>query len=187
MSSRANQIMSFGHPIIDYVGCHGDMGWLSVFAKQKIEMVRLWCRLQSMDTTRLTYKIFRWSNALSLGYVKTWEYQVKQFLKEVNMLDSPLLNPGINVKVTMSNYRNAINKIDKQIWHDKVWDDTGNIENGNKLRLYRCFKNDIFTESYVTTVMPFQHRQKLAMLRLGCLEVELGCRNNTPLHLRTCK
>ncbi len=44
------------------------------------------------------------------------------------MLDSPLLNPAINVKATMNSYRNAIIKIDKQIWYDKVWDDTGNTE-----------------------------------------------------------
>ncbi len=118
LKSVQNRVCIFSLGVIktaSNIGCHGDMGWKSVFAKQKVEMIRLWCRLQSMDTSRLTYKIFRWSNALSLGYVKTWEYQVKTLLKQANMLDSPLLNPAINVKATMNNYRNAIIKIDKQI------------------------------------------------------------------------
>ncbi len=66
------------------------MGWLSGFAKQKVEMVRLW------------------SNALTLGYVKTWEHEVKQLLKEANVSDSSFLNTAINIKATMNNFRNAI-------------------------------------------------------------------------------
>ncbi len=171
------------------VASHGDMGWLAVFAKQKIEIVRLWCRLQTMDTSRITYKVFKWSNSLSLGNVKTWEYHVKQFLKDANMLDHPFMNPDINVKVTMREYRDALIASDKVNWHNKVWDDTKNEENGNKLRLYRCYKDDICVESYVTTIMPFHHRQKIAMLRLGCLpiQIELGRRSNTPLDSRICK
>lgn len=171
------------------IGCHGELGWVSVHNKQKIEMVRLWCRLQSMDSSRLTYNIFRWSNSLSLRYVKNWEFKVKQLLKEAKMLDSPLMFPDINVKATMNNYKDAVIEIDKQCWSKKLWDDTGNEENGNKLRLFRCFKGDIYTETYITTAMPFHHRQKLAMLRLGCLpiQVELGRRNHIPLHLRICR
>ena len=171
------------------IACHGDMGWLSVFAKQKIEMVRLWCRLQTMDNSRLTHKVFRWSNSLSLGYIHTWEYQIKELLKQADMYDGPHPDPSINPKAMMHRYREAIVQIDKDNWHRKVWDDTGNEQNGNKLRLYRCVKKDIFVETYITTIMPLHHRQNLAMLRFGCLpiEIELGRRNNTPLEMRLCK
>ena len=78
---------------------------------------------------------------------------------------------------------------DKDLWHQKIWDDSKNEINGNKLRLYRCFKKDIFVEKYVTTLIPFQYRQQQAMLRCGSLpiEIELGRRKEIPLQNRICK
>ena len=47
----------------------------------------------------------------------------------------------------------------------------------------------MYTESYVTTNMPYLHRKYLAMLRCGSLplEVELGRRDGIPLDKRYCK
>ena len=169
--------------------CHGDMGWLAVQAKQQIEMVRLWCRLIKMDKSRLTYKVFKWSHSLSLGLTKTWEYQVKQCLKIANISDIKISNDKLNVKSIMSRYREEVINIDKKKWLASVWDDSKNEEHGNKLRLYRCFKKDIYVEFYVTTSMPFHHRQSLAMLRTGCLPIaiETGRHHAIPLDERVCK
>ena len=50
-------------------------------------------------------------------------------------------------------------------------------------------KEDIYVENYVMTNMPFHHRQKLAMLRTGCLpiQIEMGRRLNIPLNQRICQ
>ena len=166
----------------------GDMGWLSVHAKQKLEMVRLWCRLKNMDETRLTRKIFDWSYSVSLSNVKTWEHNVKKYLREANMSHYAGKEP-VNTKASLSMFRDYLNKKDKADWARNVWDDTNNETNGNKLRLYRCFKSDIFVETYVTTIMPFAHKRGLAMLRCGSLplEVELGRRKKLLLENRICK
>ncbi len=64
-------------------------------------------------------------------------------------------------------YRQHVNTQDEQEWHAQIWDDSHNIVNGNKLRLYRQFKGDIYTESYLTINIPYQHRKYLAMSRSG--------------------
>ena len=166
----------------------GDMGLLSMQAKQKLEMLRLWCRLKCMDKNRLCYNIFKWSTSLSMRNIKTLEYYVKSYLKEVNMWDFAQLE-GENVKDIIPMYRESLNVNDKHVWLSKLWDDSKNVTNGNKLRLYRCYKKDIYVENYVTTFMPFSHRQKLAMLRCGSLplEIEVGRRKNIALQDRKCK
>ncbi len=171
------------------LACRGDMGWLSVHAKQKREMIRYWCRLNVMDQSRLTYRIFKWSNSVSLSNIKTWEYNVKKLLKEANMLHITERENDINVKSFMNKFNDNIVQQDKENWFQGIWNDNKNEQNGNKLRLYRCFKEDIFVENYVTCIMPFHHRQQLSRLRLGCLpiEIEMGRRFNVPLCERTCK
>jgi len=157
------------------MACHGDMGWLSVEAKQKIEMVRLYCRLHNMDKSRLTYNVFKWSKSLSLSNTKTWEFYVKKYLLESDM-QCVTLADKISVKPTIQSFRSALVDKDKAQWLKNIWNDKNNEQNGNKLRLYRRFKNDIFVETYITTLMPLHHRQNLARLRTGTLpiEIELG-------------
>jgi hypothetical protein len=170
------------------VACHGDMGWLSVHAKQKVEMVRLWCRLKNMDQTRLTSCIFKWSLSMSNRNIKTWEFFVKQNLRVADMKECVYENE-LDSKHVVDKFRQFENECDKANWSYKVWDDRKNNVNGNKLRLYRCFKTDIFAETYVVTIMPFIYRQCIAKLRCGSLplEIELGRRNGTPLEDRQCK
>jgi len=170
------------------VACEGDIGWLSVYSKQKLEMLRLWCRLKNMDKERLTSCIFNWSLSLSKRNIKTWEYNVKKNLKDAIM--SYCITDGeVNCKFAVYLYKQYLNKHDNDKWSTKLWDDRNNLQNGNKLRLYRCYKSKIMVETYVTNLMSFSERQCLAKLRSGSLplEVELGRRSGTPIGERTCK
>ena len=125
---------------------------------------------------------------MSLRNIKTIEYYVRLLLKKSNLLHLAT-GSDINPKTVVNMYREYVNIQDKQEWHVQIWDDSHNVTNGNKLRLYRQFKNDICTESYLTSTIPYQHRKYLAMFRSGCLplEVELGRRDGTPLDKRFCK
>ena len=69
-----------------------------------------------------------------------------------------------NVTMLINVYKEHLNQIGKNNWLYKIWDDRHNALNGKMLRLYRCFKNDIFAETYVTIMMPFAHGRYLAML-----------------------
>ena len=169
------------------IACRGDMGWLSLEAKQQIEMVRLWCRLKNMKKDRLTYGIHQWSLSMSHRYFKTVEFYVKSILKDSNLLENASQMDGVDTKAILQELRKCLNLEDKSEWTKNVGNDKGNY-NGNKLRLYRCHKKEIFVETYVTSRMPFMHRRSLAMLRCGSLpiQIELGRRQNVPLAERLC-
>ena len=49
--------------------CRWDMGWLSCEVKQKLDIVRLWCRLRNMPENRLVIHIHNYS----LNRGKSWE------------------------------------------------------------------------------------------------------------------
>ena len=88
------------------------------------------------------------------------------------------------VKYVIQNVEN----IEQQIWYKNLWDDTKNPENGNKLRLYRLFKERIHTEHYAQQNMPREWRKYLARLRSGSLQIkiETGRYENIPLSERLC-
>ena len=76
----------------------------------------------------------------------------------------------------------------QECWINRLWDDTKNQDNGNKLRLYRLFKNRIESDCYVTQSMPRYLRKMIANLRCGSLQikVETGRYENVPLPERSC-
>ena len=125
---------------------------------------------------------------MSLRNIKTTEFYMRSLLKKADLLEQAI-GENANSKLVINMYRQYANTQDKKEWLDKVWDDSKNVTNGNKLRIYRQFKSDIYSETYITTSMPYIHRKYLAMLRSGSLplEVELGRRNGIPFVDRLCK
>ena len=51
------------------VSSRGDLGWNSCEVKQKVETVRLWCRLRNMPEHRIIRPVHEWS----LPKSRTWE------------------------------------------------------------------------------------------------------------------
>ena len=104
------------------VASRGEMGWLTVQAKQEIEVIRLWCRLEKMDKDRLTYNVHKWSLSMSLRNIKTLEYHVKMLLKKADLLEQSF-GETVNTKVITNMYRKFKNDQDKNEWRLKIWDD----------------------------------------------------------------
>jgi hypothetical protein len=78
--------------------------------------------------------------------------------------------------------------LDKNKWSQSLWNDKNNA-NGNKLRTYRLFKNELTEEAYLNLNIPrFQHS---AYVKLRCgvlpLAIETSRYNRTPLQDRLCK
>ena len=65
------------------------MGWISIYTYQKLEVIRLWCRLCNLPATRLTKYVFQWSFDLAQNRMKNWEYFV---LKMYRLNDLDFLN-----------------------------------------------------------------------------------------------
>ena len=152
------------------VSSRGDLGWSSCEVKQKVESVRLWCRLHNTPEHRIVRRVHNWS--LTKG--RSWEKKMLKFIDTHNLSDL-MLAPNPNKSSCVSVARHILNDIDKDKWLQKLMSD-GNALNGNKLRTYRQYKTVLKTESYVKQTMSRGHRRVLAKFR-SCnlpLAIETG-------------
>ena len=162
----------------------GDLGWISVFGKQKLEVIRLWTRLNMMSEDRTTSKVFKQNCNKALNGVINWENSVMQLLKDLDhsLVDLHQVNlKDVKVKLLETEQRN---------WLNKLWNDNNN-EHGNKLRSYRQYKDTLEVEDYVKINVPWYVKSVFAKLRAGCLNLEIETgrfkRPQTPLEHRVCK
>ena len=70
------------------IATRGDMGWDSCIIKQKLETVRLWCRLKQQSENRLSSKVHHWP--LNIG--NSWEKRMMSFIVEFNLADVLLID-----------------------------------------------------------------------------------------------
>ena len=72
----------------------GDSGWMPVWCRHEFQMLKLWFHLATMDDSRLTKKIFKWTLELANRRKSTWCFHANKLLTQINLGH---LNPG-NVK-----------------------------------------------------------------------------------------
>ena len=149
----------------------GDMGWASAEVKQKIECVRLWCRLKNMPGSRTAHRIHQWS----LSVPRSWE---NVMLRHINDLDlqNCMITPSPNKSACLNAARDKLTRLDNINWENALMSNGKDENNGNKLRTYRTYKNTIRTENYVKLNMRRDHRRILARFR-SCnlpLAIEAG-------------
>lgn len=79
-------------------------------------------------------------------------------------------------------------------WHKNLFDDTlSRSEHGNKLRVYRQFKNIFHKEEYLDTIKNRKYMSTFAQFRISChkLNIETGRylakKERLPPHLRLCQ
>ncbi|CAH1787923.1 unnamed protein product, partial [Owenia fusiformis] len=114
----------------------GDMCWTDPNVRQKIEKARQWCRFKNMNNDRITKTIHNWS----LTQPRSWDSKVKLELQQ-EKADHFLTDDHIpSVKYEIKKYRSDLNSKQHITWHNSIWNDSRNQENGNKLRTYRLHK-----------------------------------------------
>ena len=168
------------------ISSKGDMGWVSAEVKQKLETVRLWCRLRNMPDDRTIRKIHNWS--FSIG--RSWENRMLNLFDSFSLQDS-MLAPSPSKLTCFALVKEKLIEIDTQNWRNQLFTDGNGIDSGNKLRTYRKYKETLNTEPYVKMNMSRDHRRILAKFR-SCnipLAVETGryTKPKTPHAERLCK
>ena len=160
------------------IAVHGELGWLSCAAKQKLEVFRYFYKLNHIDEDRIIHKINLWSKRKR----RSWDYKVSRMMSDFSL--DHLLSSGLCKQDFMNCVKLKIRIHDEQLWFFKLWDDHMNI-NGNKLRLYRRVKKDLIPEHYVKNSLPRHLRSCIAKLRCGTLPltVETGRYNKPPIPL----
>ena len=161
------------------VATKGDLGWTSCKIKQKIETVRLWCRIRNMDRDRLCRKVHEWS----LTVHGSWEKTMIKFINDLNISDIMLCNNPHKIKC-ISKVKEKLLESEHSDWFSKL-NKPGTEDNGNKLRTYKLYKRNLQTEYYVKCNMRKDQRRILAKFR-SCnlpLAIETGryTRPKTPV------
>ena len=133
------------------VSSRGDLGWNSCEVKQRVETVRLWCRLKNMPEHRIIRRIHEWS----LPKSRTWERKMQKF-SETHNIEELMLTENPNKTVCVSTVHDKLTERDNTKWYQKLMSN-GNAENGNKLRTYRQYKSVFKTEHYVKCNMDRGH------------------------------
>ena len=152
----------------------GDVGWDPVLAKQWKTVMNQWSRMKSMKDQRLNYKNFAWSEGNHGRNCKNWHYRLKSMLTEAGI---EVQQAGINSRNTVTDiYTYIVNEHITKWIHDVRRENARQGPGKNKLRLYRCFKNDYKSENYVTCMMPRSHRAAFSKFQCGVapIRVETG-------------
>ncbi len=110
----------------------GDLGWSTWYCKQRLELVRLWLRLRSMDSSRLTYKIFKHNCSKAINSkLKNWECHVINVFKSDGLMYLVDIE-DFDSNHIMKNCKEKLLDLDNASWHEALWDDQ-KLVNGNKL------------------------------------------------------
>ena len=130
-----------------------------------------------MGEDRLNFKIYKWSERSSGRRCKNWHYRVGAFLNESGIdVQSVHANPRI---ISNQIYNYQLDEF-KDKWRSDVNRVSARQVNGlNKLRLYRCLKNEYETANYVQCLMPCCHRSAHSQFRCGVapIHIETGDMN----------
>lgn len=149
------------------IAIRGDIGWVSCVVNQYVEVFRLFFRINNATDFRLTYIVHEWSKQYRLSWVNKVKHLIEIYDLN-NIVDT--LNPT-NVKLNM--IKDVLFLHDNMNWQIDLFDD-GNSVNGNKMRTYRIFKTNIFTESYVQNInICKQKRRILSNFRCGTLPLAI--------------
>ena len=150
-------------------GMEGDLGWVKPLIRRKIEILRFWNRIVSLDESRLPRQIY--NEMLLKGH--PWISNVKEIFDSINATDA-----FVNFKQFSIYVNNA--------YFADIWSET--IRSKPKHDLYRQHKLYIKEENYCKVMLKRSQRSLIARLRLGIfpINLELGRYNNIPREERWC-
>ena len=138
------------------------MDWGSCIVKQKLETVRLWCRLKQKPETRISSIVAHWSHNIH----NSWGKRVLSFVSEYN-LEEVMLADRPEKSVSISLRKQWLRQTEIENWKRKL------MANGNKLRTYRTYKTQFQAEHYVKMNMSRDQRKVLAKFRSCNLPLEI--------------
>ena len=174
VQNRAIRFYLGVHAFAPDIAITGDVGWLPCGVRRKIEMIRLWNRLVSMNNDRLT-KLALFEDINSRG--KNWSKDIKHICEIVgfeeffhNKLPLPLDEVR---RCLFDKFRNEWNATSLNI---------------PKLRMYVKYKHSYHPEPYIYKIQDRGHCSVLAQFRCGILplSIETGRYTDVPVDYRLC-
>ena len=121
---------------------NGDMGWSSSYTSHKLSVLRLWNRLVSLSSARVTNKILKSDLTYSSRPV-SWTYFVKKLFTNMDM---PFIFE-CQVPCDLETAYHCLRSL-----YQNVWDAERYLK--PKLRYYNLFKPDLSQEEYLSLNIP---------------------------------
>ena len=174
IQNRAIRFFLGVHKFAPNLGINGELGWETRGIRRKIEMIRLWNRLQRLDDSRLTKKVFKWDKRLCK---KNWANDIRNICIETDLM----VNFESNLYINPNLLRDRLSSLFTTEWEREVCIVP-------KLRFYNIFKNNYETEFYVSKICNRSVRSLIAQLRLGIMPlcIETGRYQDIPIEYRFC-
>ena len=151
-----------------YMGVHkfapnlaitGDMGWIPSCIRRKLNILRLWNKLLSLDDTNLTKQIFYWDYN---NPYNSWCSDVKRIFQEVGRLD----HYHNFLRCDISSFKEVFLSDFLEKWkHD--------ITTVSKLRTYVKFKTHFEAEPYLDILLNRKSRSYMSQFRCGILPLRI--------------
>jgi hypothetical protein len=157
----------------------GDLGLMTCFNKQKLSCIRLISRLKRTEGDRLIKTVSNWASRRRKG----WHETVSGFINSIECADV-VNNTQITVKTVMRQIKDKMTEQDNDEFATELFNDR-NQPNGNKLRTYRLYKENVNAEQFVLSNIPRSVRRTMALFRTGVLPlaIETGRYSRPQVHL----
>ena len=163
----------------------GELGRFPLLFSVFVNIIKYWLRLVDSEDT-LLQNALKVSQDVHEKEQVSWISCVYSIIEFLNLTPQHLLKKNIDVKKTI--IKTLITKF-KNCWENKLFDDDRKeINQKNKLRTYRLFKNKFSFEQYLN-IDNFKTRNILCKFRIGMhnLEIETGRHFNVKVTDRICK
>ena len=135
--------------------------------RTKLQMIRHYHRILSMNDNRLTKKVMEWDKTLhNLGRVKTWSSEIEEIFSDCNLQDVYQSNVRFNK-------REIVDKMELVFLQQQRQQINQECEDKPKLRTFMLFKEFNEPAAYIKRPLSFYQRRMLAKLRLGCLPLRI--------------
>ena len=101
------------HRYASTVVLNGDMGWIPPNIRRKLNMIRLWYRLEKLPDTRLTKTIYLWDKTVT-GH--TWYNEIKKIFVMTDQLHLFNNSSQYSLRTVIDNVKNSLMDRHVQSW-----------------------------------------------------------------------
>ena len=194
ISHKGNDIENVQHSFCKYILCIskqspnifalGELGRYSITNNRIIKTIKYWLRILNMNENRypkICYKLqCKWLNHNKR--TDCWARDVKELLESLGFGYAWYNQSVANECHFISKILQRLKDIDILCWRN-------DIEEMNKLRTYRLFKENLICENYLNEINIISYRKALTKLRGGLLDLRAntGRYENINYNDRICK
>ncbi len=139
IQNKATRIFLGVHKFVSIDAINGDMRWTTSGERRKINMVRFWNRLMSLNNTRLPKVILNWDSKCRGN---TWSLNIQSIFNEIDQENVV----ASNLQVSINKWSALFHEIQCNQW-------SVNIAKKTKLHTYVTFKDTYEVEPYALSFM----------------------------------